>query len=166
MPGAGGRKIIMRYIITGHRLSKLSNYNTNWIKNEIDQLVMFRAECVGPDGTSHQITLGYSGMASGVDLWFCEACLAEKVPYIACVPFENQGDTMSDGERTQRERLIASAKEVKSVRNSFMVEHCDVAIVVWDGNKGGTHNVLQQLVEKRKDFYWINPVKEVTWRCF
>jgi uncharacterized protein with von Willebrand factor type A (vWA) domain len=47
-----------------------------------------------------------------------------------------------------------------------LVEHCDIGIVIWDGNKGGTHNVLQQLVEKSKSFYWINPVKQVIWKCF
>lgn len=41
-----------------------------------------------------------------------------------------------------------------------MVEKADTGLVVWDGNKGGTHNVFQQLVEKKKPFVWINPVNE------
>ena len=147
----------MRYVITGHRLHKLKNYDINWIKGSIEDIVQ---------NDSSVISLAYSGMASGVDLWFCESCLALDVPYIACIPFEEQSETMGDEEKAQREYLIGKAKEVKDVRNSFMVEHCDIGIVIWDGNKGGTHNVLQQLVEKNKCFYWINPVKMVVWKCF
>ena len=57
-----------------------------------------------------------------------------------------------------REELIRSAAEVLSIRNSGMVEKADWGLVVWDGNKGGTHNVFQQLVENKKSFVWINPV--------
>jgi uncharacterized phage-like protein YoqJ len=68
--------------------------------------------------------------------------------------------------RSKREELLAGAVEIKKVKNSWMVEHCDTAIVVWDGNKGGTANVVQQLVEGKKNFYWINPVAKVVWKCF
>lgn len=41
-----------------------------------------------------------------------------------------------------------------------MVEIIDYGIIVWDGNKGGTHNVFQQMIENKKGFVWINPVSE------
>lgn len=149
----------MRVVITGHRIQKLEQYDLGYIQFAIDDVISeLKKEC--------GISIAYSGMASGVDLWFCQSCDWNDVPYIACVPFEEQSETMSTEDATLRKKLISEAKEVKSVRNSWMVENCDIGIVVWDGNKGGTHNVLQQLVEKKKNFYWINPVLRKTWKCF
>ena len=147
----------MIYIITGHRLEKLSNYDIDWIKLAITDIL---------EKDKNKISLAYSGMASGVDLWFCEACYELDIPYIACVPFEDQDKRMNKESVELRQHLISKAKGVKTSRNSFMVEKANVGIVVWDGNKGGTHNVLQQLVEKKIDFYWVNPVKEIAWECF
>lgn len=104
-------------------------------------------------------------MASGVDLWFCESCLRLGIPYIACVPFEGQEDSMEQSDAYHRESLLRAAQSVMQVKNSWMVEHADQGLVVWDGNKGGTHNVVQQLVEKKKSFAWINPVAETIWEC-
>lgn len=104
-------------------------------------------------------------MASGVDLWFCEACLALDIPYIACIPFDEQGETMEESEALLRSELIRQAGQVRKVKNSWMVEEAEMGIVVWDGNKGGTHNVVQQLIEKQKPFIWINPVGRKVWHC-
>ena len=145
-------------MITGHREEKLSNYDKNWIATSLFDVI----SNLKKDG----VTLAYSGMASGVDLWFCEACIVSDIPFIACVPFETQGECMSEESRKLRSQFMTYAKEIKEVKNSWMVEHCDVGIVIWDANKGGTHNVLQQLVEKSKPFYWINPVSQKVWKCF
>lgn len=72
---------------------------------------------------------------------------------------------MTEEARVDREECLKLAVEVLNVRNSWMVEHADIAIVLWDGNKGGTHNVLQQLIEKRIPFYWLNPVSQKIWPC-
>lgn len=111
------------------------------------------------------ITYGYSGMASGVDLWFCNTCFQMGIPYVACIPFEEQADTMGEEERDYRQRLINGAVSVRAVKNSWMVEASDMGIIVWDGNKGGTHNVLQQMVERKKPFFWLNPVSEKIYNC-
>ena len=148
----------MKLIVTGHREEKLKNYNVDWIADQIQSWTY----------TLHQdngISIAYSGMASGVDLWFCGACFLYQIPFIACVPFEEQADYMTPETKVRREQLLKFAKEIKQVKNSWMVEHCDHAIVVWDGNKGGTHNVLQQLVEKNISFTWINPVGQKVWQC-
>lgn len=149
----------MRLIITGHRIHKLKDYNYQWIQQTIEQTVL---KCI----EMHGISLAYSGMASGVDLIFCSACFYHKLPFIACVPFEGQEETMLTSDASIRKEFLSHAKEVKQVKNSWMVENADIAIVVFDGNKGGTHNVFQQLIEKKKDFYWINPVSQVVWKCF
>ena len=149
----------MRLIISGHRRHKLEEYNYNWIERTVEQTVL---ECI----KTHGISLAYSGMASGVDIMFCNACFYHKLPYIACVPFDGQENTMTPNDAILREEFLGYAKEIKKVKNSWMVENCDVAIVVFDGTKGGTHNVFQQLIEKKIDFYWINPVSQVVWKCF
>jgi len=148
----------MRLTITGHREEKLSLYDCDWIANTISEWVYTLKIDRG-------IALGYSGMASGVDLWFCEACFKYQIPFIACVPFEEQADYMTEETRAKRKTLLSLAAQTMSVKNSWMVEHTDIAIVVWDGNKGGTHNVVQQLVEKNVPFLWINPVGQKIWHC-
>lgn len=149
----------MRIVITGHRTEKLQPYDFGWIQSAIDDLLV-EIKVYGTD------LLAYSGMASGIDLHFCRSCLLLGIPFIACVPFEGQEETMSPRDADLREQYLKVAKEIKQVKNSWMVEHCDVGLAVWDGNKGGTHNVVQQFVEKRRNFYWINPVAKVTWKCF
>lgn len=151
----------MKLLITGHRRKKLeeNGYDSIWIENSIGSLLQEIKEFQLP-------LICYAGMADGVDMMFCNMCNLLDIPYIACVPFENQDEYMNDGDKMLRAQQIYCAKEVKNVKNSWMVEHCDSGIVVWDGNKGGTHNVVQQLIEKKKNFHWINPVGKVVWKCF
>lgn len=139
----------MRLMVTGHRREKLAAYDEHWIRLTLLDLVKRAAD----DGYS----LGLSGMASGVDLWFCEACLLAGVPYHACVPFDGQGELMSEGDAAEREKWLRHAARILKVRNRHMVEACDAAVVVWDGNKGGTHNCVQQLIEAGKPFWWLIP---------
>ena len=149
----------MKLIVTGHREYKLiqNGYDIEWIRQSIENILL----------EVHQFhPICYSGMADGVDLIFCQTCLDLNLPYIACIPFDGQEDYMTMYHKSVRENLISKAKEIKKVKNSWMVEHGDTAIVVWDGNKGGTHNVVQQLVENKKNFFWINPVGKIVWKCF
>lgn len=145
----------MKVLITGHRLFKLQCYDIEWIKGAIEEAICYNI------GVSH----GLSGMASGVDLWFCDACIKWNIPYTACPPFEGQQYTMSENEANHRDFLLGKAVNVRFQRNSAMLEQADDGIVVFDGNKGGTHNVFQQLIEKKKPFVWINPVSQKIWEC-
>lgn len=148
----------MKVLITGHRKHKLENYDTAWIKLALEQAIYDIKQRYGG-------FIGLSGMASGVDLWFCRECENQDISFIACIPFPEQRDTMSKEDQEEREHQIGTADRVMDVKNSWMVEHADMGIVVWDGNKGGTHNVLQQLVEAKKPFVWINPVGQRVWHC-
>jgi uncharacterized phage-like protein YoqJ len=149
----------MKLLVTGHRKHKLATYDVEWIELAIIDALQTVQE-------SHGFIRGYAGMAGGVDLWFCQACVDAAIPFVACVPFEGQEETTDEDERLARHHLLKAAYEIRHVKNSWMVEECDMGIVVWDGNKGGTHNVVQQLIEKKKPFIWINPVARVTWNCF
>ena len=101
----------MRLIVTGHREEKLSNYDVDWIVLTLHSIVYTLK-------TDKGISLAYSGMASGVDLWFCEACLIYQIPFIACIPFEEQADYMLPETKILRDKLLAEAKEKK------LVNHC------------------------------------------
>lgn len=147
----------MKTLITGHRKHKLICYDIEWIKTAIYETTSNLIE--------KGLSLGLSGMASGVDLDFCLTCIDLRVPYIACPPFEEQSETMEVEDRKLREYCLKQASEIRKIRNSKMVELCDSGIVIFDGNKGGTANVFQQLIEKKKPFTWINPVSEKIWVC-
>lgn len=147
----------MKTLITGHRLFKLTQYDTDWIRLAVAEVLS------DPEAP---VSYGYSGMASGVDLWFCRSCLDLGIPYEACIPFEDQRLEMEADERADREALISAASKVSHVRNRYMVEKAQAGIAVWDGNKGGTHNVVQQMVEAGKPFWWLNPVAQRIWKCF
>lgn len=151
----------MKLMVTGHRKKKLEDngYDIFWIEDSISQIL-------DEIQTLKLPLICYSGMADGIDLLFCGACNFLDIPYIACVPFDEQDEYMNDSDKWVRKMHLESAKEIKTVKNSWMVENCDTAIVVFDGNKGGTANVFQQLVEKKKNFYWINPISKVVWKCF
>lgn len=145
----------MRLMVTGHRIEKLAPYDMEWIKVAMEECVMDARDYSGA-------SLGLSGMASGVDLFFCQICLDFRLPYHAYVPFEEQ-DQYMDGEwAATRKHYLEQAKIVYQARNSKMVEDADLALVVWDGNKGGTHNCMQQLLEKDKLIWWVIPPKK-TW---
>jgi uncharacterized phage-like protein YoqJ len=142
-------------LITGHRLFKLKCYDVEWIKSTLNDVIL-----------NNYPAYGLSGMASGVDLWFCQSCEKYKIPYAACIPFKEQEDEVEADEVDERLRLIKIASTEYNIRNSAMVEKSEAGIVVWDGNKGGTHNVVQQLIENDLPFVWINPVSNKVWNCF
>lgn len=145
----------MNLVISGHRSHKLSSYNIDFIKSEICLSIY---EYKG----KYDFVMGFAGMASGVDIWFCQYCIELEIPFTACVPFEGQEATMTKEEAEERGSILKLATTIKNVKNSWMVEKADCGIIVWDGNKGGTHNVFQQMIENKKPFAWINPVWQKT----
>lgn len=140
----------MKTLITGHRLYKLQQYDIDLIKVLISEVL---------DKTFlNNTSFGLSGAVSGVDLWYCQELYKRKIPYAMYVPFDTQALTMDIGEQKERELVFERAANIYSSRNSRMVEDAGAGLVVFDGNKGGTHNVFQQLIETGRPFVWINPV--------
>lgn len=146
----------MKYLVSGHRLFKLKSYDIKWIQDALREVI----ENLFLDG---RFSYGLSGMASGVDLWFCQILLDLKIQYTACIPFDNQEDTMDEDSAKYRDKLLSAAGKIMEIRNSGMINIADAGIIVWDGNKGGTHNVFQQMIEKNKHIIWINPVGKKVW---
>lgn len=142
----------MKLMVTGHRIQKLALYDLDWVQNAIEVTVL--------EAVSRGCSFGMSGMASGVDLWFCQSCHDAHIPYGAYVPFDGQRETMDEEWAIKRDFYLSLAREVVSCKNRVMVETCNFAIVVWDGNKGGTHNCFQQLLELNKNVWWIIPQRK------
>jgi hypothetical protein len=92
-------------MVTGHRIEKLATYDISWIRDTLADLVF--------DHHNFGYSLGMSGMASGVDLWFCDACLAAAMPYVACVPFVGQEKYMTDEDAEARKDFLSSAVEIR-----------------------------------------------------
>ena len=92
----------MKVLISGHRIQKLEGYDLEWVKDTLSKYV----------GAA---TIGLSGMASGVDLWYCEALLKKGAGYIAYVPFEGQESTMSKEDAKLRRSLLDKAWEIRGV---------------------------------------------------
>lgn len=150
----------MKILISGHRKFKLEDYDLVWIKEAINESIK--------KWINLGMSIGLSGMANGVDLIFCELCYNNKIPYIACPPFEGQELTIgfTEKEVSERTKWLTKAKEIWKIRNSFMVEKCNGGIIVFNGEKGGTHNVFQQMLEKQKQFIWINPISQKCYDIF
>src|SRR6266704_3158617 len=116
----------MMLTITGHRRKKLdeNGYNGIWIRDTIYKVIDELRQ------TNNMI--GYVGMADGVDLIFCGVCGFMSIPYIACIPFDEQDEYMSDEDKWFRGTCLKAAKEIKKIKNYWMVEKTDIAICVWD----------------------------------
>lgn len=140
----------MKTLISGHREHKLTNFDRGWILNEI-----------GIALEDLNTSIGLCGMANGIDLDFCRQCIARKIHIHCYIPFEQ--DYMSHKDFEYRAGVISMSTKI-SARNSSMVENCDNGIIVFDGNKGGTHNVFQQMLEKKKPFIWIEPNNKQTYK--
>lgn len=153
----------MKVMISGHRNFKLAGYDKEWIKIQIEEainkiqnkLVFFKN-----NGKTfvHDEYIGLCGGADGIDLWYLELLNFRKLSYHIYIPFDEQDQYMTEEDAKLRKYYIERAYVVKKCRNREMVEDCSYGIVVWDGNKGGTYNCFQQLIEKKKDIYWINPL--------
>lgn len=139
----------MKVLISGHRKSKILNYDMEFIRSALRKVLK-----------KDKYLIGLSGMADGIDLLFCEVLLELGKGYYCYLPFAEQHHYMSDKDALRREELISKAWNVFHLRNSSMVEKCDSGVIIWDGNKGGTHNVFQQMIEAGKPFTWIEPVNK------
>ena len=147
---------------TGHRSAKLP-----WGYDEDDprcldlkQRIYDTAEAVYSAGFKDFIC----GMAEGCDLYFCEAVMAlrEEHPEItveAAIPFSGQADRWPPAQKRRYERLVSECDRQTLLqpdytpgcmmnRNRYMVDHADLIIACYDGQRGGTLNTLRYALEK------------------
>ena len=141
---------------TGHREEKLP-----WKSNEIDprcirlkEQIYDSVESVYRSGIHHFIC----GMATGGDMYFCEAVMAlrashEDVTLEAAIPYERQSEGWSEALRKRYAKLVADCDYYTLVqkdyspdcmmrRNRYMVDNSSVLIAAYGGKPGGTMNTL------------------------
>ncbi len=158
---------------TGHRAAKLP-----WGYDETDRRAVSlkrRILDVTDAVCSSGVRSFLCGMATGCDLYFCEAVLSlrQKYPDIvieAAVPFAGQADGWPPEQRARYARLLASCdkctvlcqnytRECMMERNRYMVDHCGILIACFDGKPGGTLNTIRYAMEKDREIIQI-PVEE------
>ncbi len=123
-----------------------------------------------------------TGMALGVDQAFAEVALELEWSVQAFVPGRWQPSKWPEHSREAYFSLLRRIKAAHTVddgfeqpiivcsdadynpsllhhRNTMMVEACDVAIAVWDGSEGGTHDAVMKLARSERPIYHINPAK-------
>lgn len=158
---------------TGHRSRKLP-----WGYDEQDaRCVAFKkclydvVESLVESGVEHFI----SGMAQGGDLYFAEAVLAlrEKYPHItleAAVPYPGQADSWPMEQRQRYERILSCCARVTVVqeqysrscmleRNRYMVDRCDVLLVGYNEQSGGTLYTINYARKKSREMILL-PIPE------
>jgi len=141
---------------TGHRVGKLP-----WREDEADPRcldlkgrISDAVSSVYGSGITHFIC----GMATGCDMYFCEAVFEfrESRPDItieAAIPCEGQSKSWSAENRRRYERLVSECDYQTIIqksytpdcmlrRNRYMVDSSSVLIAAWSGRQGGTMSTI------------------------
>ena len=74
---------------------------------------------------------------------------ANKVTYV---------DTLERYDKTSTKQGEYNYKKLQ-IRNEYMVDNCDILVVVWDGSKSGTKNCVDYATKIEKEIIRINPSK-------
>lgn len=112
----------------------------------------------------------YTGMALGFDQLVAQVCIDLKIPYVACIPFLGQESRWprKSQEKWQYyvdnacEKVIVSdgayTVEKMQIRNEYMVDHCDLLLACYNGDKtGGTYNCVEYAKMIKKDIFILKP---------
>ena len=141
---------------TGHRLEKLP-----WRGNEKDprcvalkERIADAVEAAYRSGIRHFIC----GMATGCDMYFCEAAIAlraehEEITIEAAMPCEGQSSSWSKELQRRHARLVEDCDYLTLVqhqytpdcmmrRNHYMVDSSSMIIAAYDGKQGGTMSTM------------------------
>ena len=163
-------------MVTGHRPPRIGGWKTpnpteQWVRTNI-RAILTAMKAKHPD------LIGISGMALGVDQIFAEECIRVGVPFIAAIPFEGQEQRWPEESQLQFYTIINRAMKVVIVdqipeysvenpkakfilRDKWMVDHADRALVVWDGIEAGGAWITKQALDKKGTKYiHLNPTTQ------
>lgn len=150
---------------SGHRPNKLGGYNLpNPTYVYVCQQIEKKLLELKPDKV-------ISGLALGVDQWAAHIAMKLKIPVLAAIPFEGQEKKWPPRSQRIYHKLLNKCDEKVYIsppgytnskmmlRNKWMVDQCDILIVVYDGGEGGTKNCLEyaQIVKKPEEIIIIKP---------
>ena len=156
----------MKVAVTGHRPNKLGGYELTPLRLKISQKIYSILEKL-------KVDVAYTGMALGIDQDFARVCKMLNIPYIACVPCDDQDRMWPLGSKDLYSHLLSSASEIIVVtpgrykpwvmqkRNEYMVNQLndkdDFLLAVWDGSSGGTANCVKYAEKLKKTIVRIDP---------
>lgn len=149
---------------TGHRPQKLGGFALD------NPMRLAIQEALAKKLTELKVKSAISGMALGVDQWAVEVCIALGIPFTAAVPFKGQESVWQPDQKYRYAQLLAKAQEIvvvsdepyrpalMQIRNEWMVDHCDLLIAVWNGDKqGGTYNCVRYAVLMKRPVHSVFP---------
>ena len=121
------------------------------------------------------VTVFYSGVALGVDIWAAEEIINLKrnrkdIRLVGAVPFEGQEKSWTDEQKERYANVIANCDEVVTVsekrgrgaflkRDRYMVDNADMVIAVYNRMKAnsGTGYTVRYAVGEGRPVVIINP---------
>lgn len=118
--------------------------------------------------------IGVTSLAIGADSIFAESVLQHKGSIEAVIPFPEYELTFDIDDRDRYRRLLKAASRVmllqkkRSDEESYLeagkmvVDLTEMLLAVWDGKParglGGTGDIVEYAVRKRKDIFHLNPI--------
>lgn len=145
----------MLIAVTGHRPEKLGGYG----KAVFDKLTHFARIELGQ--LSEHAPNGFiirTGMAQGWDQAVAQACIDLSIPFIACVPCDEQERLWPPAAKAYYAKLLSRADSIvcrpggeyaawkMQKRNEFMVDNSKLLLGLWDGSAGGTANCIRYAI--------------------
>ena len=140
---------------TGHRPDKM--------KQEEKEIKPLLEKAIDDAITNGYVTF-ITGMAMGTDIWSAEIVLEKKkgnpeLHLICALPHPGFENRRSMTEKKRFDKIIKKAdlvKEIKDhyftgcyqVRNEWMVDHSNLVIAVFNGQKSGTQNTIKYAKKK------------------
>jgi uncharacterized phage-like protein YoqJ len=133
--------------VTGHRPDKLGGYSVE-VSARLVELAINRIDLLSPEKV-------LTGMALGWDHAVAVACIVLGIPFMACVPCDNQEKMWPQKSKNLHKNLLRCASETVVVnpgayqswkmqsRNVYMVDRCDKLLALWNGTSGGTANCVR-----------------------
>lgn len=138
-----------RVCFTGHRPEKLTMSETD-VKTGLTEQIR--------KAISERYTTFITGMAKGVDLWAGKIVAdlrdsGSDIKLIAASPYEGFGKGWAPEWQSLSQEILQRADLVKYVcsgynkgcfmtRNKWMVDHSNLVIAIFNGEKGGTKNTI------------------------
>ncbi len=168
----------MKLAITGHRPNKLGNdfTFTNPIivkvrREIIDTIMAYKSRMrVNPTtGDYARDLVLVSKIATGMEQLFVQIAIEFRIPFIAAIPYSNQEAEWGKSRKEQYRSLLGKAQNIHVASphyyqscilqcDRWMIDNCDLLIVVWDGTKGGTANCVTYAKSIDKPIIYIKPV--------
>lgn len=146
--------------VTGHRLNKLG-YDDFAFHAKIKKHMLSILD-------QYEDPILISGCALGIDQFWMEVGLNNKLPVIAAIPFYGFDQVWPIEARQDLAKMLECCTELNYIcnkssrqafqkRNEWMVDNADLVVAYWDGSSGGTANCVRYAWSKKKEVLRFDP---------